>query len=220
MASFDRRTLITGALAVAGAAALPRNPLAATALPASLRFSIIRNNKLFGQCQIGFVTSGNVLTITSDVTMSQRIANISVFSYHHHCVETWSDGRFAEMHSSTQRDKSDRQDVTAVRTPSGVKIMTSHGPDIAASDANPLTHWNPAVLSGPLINPQDGRPVEVITRQLGRDGFTQASGAPIAGNHWVLRGSQTLDEWYDDAGIWAGLRGVLPDKSVVEYRRA
>ena len=215
MASFDRRAVITGALA---AAAMPWSVFAA-GLPPMLRFNIIRNNRLFGQAQLTFANSGQVLTVTSDVTMSEKIAGLQVFSYHHHCVETWSDGRFAEMHSTTLRDKSDSQEVTAIRGLTGIKITTNNGPDMAPASANPLTHWNSGVLSGPLINPQDGRPVDVTSRQLGRDGFTQASGAPIMGNHWVLRGSQTLDEWYDDAGVWAGLRGVLPDKSVVEYRR-
>jgi hypothetical protein len=36
----------------------------------------------------------------------------------------------------------------------------------------------------------------------------------------MLRGDQQIDEWYDDNGVWGGLRGVLPNKSILEYRRA
>ena len=157
MVFIARRRLMTCALAAAGAAALPAGARAAP-LPVppggSLRFNIIRKGKPFGSYAVSFATAGKVLTVTTDVVMSQKMAAVTVFDYHHHCVETWRDGRFAELHSTTVRDRKTTDEVSAVRGDFEIKIATAKGPQIAPASAAPLTHWNMATLSGPLFNPQ------------------------------------------------------------------
>jgi hypothetical protein len=212
-----RRELIAGALA---AAIPPAVALAApAALPAALRFAVLRKGKPFGTYQVAFAQAGKQLTVTTDVAMNQKIAGVQVFDYVHHCVEIWRDGKFAELHSRTVRDRKDVDEVNAVRDAYEIKIATNKTPNIAPANAAPLTHWNPATLTGPLFNPQDGRTLELKASQLGRDPVLLANGSQLTAAHWALRGGQAIDEWYDDAGLWAGLKGVFPDKSVVEYRR-
>ena len=73
---------------------------------------------------------------------------------------------------------------------------------------------------GPMFNPQDGTMLyDLAARPLGRDTVTLANGAKIPADHWAVRGKQEIDDWYDEAGVWAGLRAIFPDKSVIEYRR-
>jgi hypothetical protein len=219
MASFNRRAVIGGALS---AATLPRIALASP-IPASnaLHFDVFRNGKPFGKYQVLFTVAGNVMTVTSDVAMNLRIANLTVFDYQHHCEEIWRDGRFSEMRSHSLRDKgrTEADAVTAIRGEFGIHITTNKGPLSAPLNANPLTHWNPATLQGPMFNPQDGLVLDLTCHPMGRDGVTLATGVSLTANHWALRGSQTLDEWYDDAGAWAGLKAIFPDKSTIEYRR-
>jgi hypothetical protein len=225
MPSFDRRAMIAGALSVGAlsAASLPRPARAALPVPAgnALHFNILRNGKPFGKYQVGFVTSGDQLTVTTDVAMNMQIAKITVFDYRHHCEEIWRGGRFVELHSHSIRDnKPDQaQMVNAVRTPTGISVTNKAGLVALPLSSNPLTHWNSSTLPGQLFNPEDVYLLSLTAQSMGHDGFPLASGAAVNGSHWALRGSQTVDEWYDDAGVWMGLRGVFPDKSVIEYRR-
>ena len=217
MVVLARRRLIAGALAAASAPALAL--AAPAALPAALRFNILRQGKPFGTYQVGFVQAGGQLTVTTDVAMRQKIAGITVFDYSHHCQEVWRDGAFEEMHSRTVRDRHDVDEVDADRQGTGIRIRTNKGPGVAPPSAAPFTHWNMATLTGPLFNPQDGQMLDLRAHQVGRDAVRLASGGVLNAAHWEVRGAQQVDEWYDDAGVWAGLKGVFPDKSVVEYRR-
>jgi hypothetical protein len=221
MASFDRRALIAGGLA---AVTLPRLARAASAVPAngSLHFNILRNGKPFGKYQVVFTTTADTMTAVTDVAMNMQIAKINVFDYRHHCEETWKGGRFMELHSRSVRDNkaAETQTVAAVRSANGISVTNKAGLVALPGNACPLTHWNPATLSGPLFNPEDGYLLQLSAQPMGRDNVVLASGQAAPGAHWALRGSQTLDEWYDDAGVWMGLKGVFPDKSIIEYRRA
>ena len=218
MTRLDRRRLIHAAAAFAALPALAR---AAAAPPVSARYAVLRNGKPFGQYNLTVASAGDVMTVTTDVAMSARIAGVTVFDYRHHCEETWKAGRFMAMRSHSVRDNQPdmRDAVTAVRVPEGLRVTNKSGLVLLSSDAHPLTHWNPDVLSGPLFNPQTGFSLNVTVTPLGRDAVVLASGAKVAANHWSLRGEAQLDDWYDDAGQWLGLRGVLPDRSLLEYRR-
>jgi hypothetical protein len=227
MPSFDRRAVLSGALSAATASALilPRPARAAGTLPVppskALAFKIFRNGKPFGDYKVTFGVFGDFLTVTTDVAMNMNIAKINVFDYRHHCEETWRGGQFTELHARSVRDKQPdlTNTVDIMRSSTGFRITTNKGPHSAPNNAAPLTHWNSEVLLGPLINPEDGTIVEVTVHPVARDMVPTAAGSQLAANHWALRGAQTIDEWYDDSGIWAGLKGVLADKSTVEYRR-
>jgi hypothetical protein len=213
--NFDRRTLMTGALS---AALLPQ--LALAAMPPALRFNIFRNGKPFGSYGVGIVTSGDTTTVTSDVAMAMKISGLTVFNYKLHCVEVWKGGRFMALESQSTRD-SDRQTVSASRGELGINVNNKGGAQLLPATANPLTHWNPAVLLGgaPLFNPEDGRLQTLKAQSMGRTPVILANGSKLLANQWAIRGQATIDDWYDDAGVWAGLKGVLPDRSIIEYRR-
>lgn len=223
MLVLPRRNLIASALALGAASALPRAAAAAAGpVPASgaLHFNIIRKGKPFGQYAVTFVTVGKQLTVTTDVVMNSKVANVTVFDYHHHCVEVWRDGKFAQLDSTTIRDRKQTDEVHALRGDYEIKIRTDKAPQIAPLNAAPLTHWNQATLNGSLFNPQDGKMLDLKGQQLlGKDNVMLANGTSITAAHWALHGADQIEEWYDDTGLWAGLKGLLPDKSVIEYRR-
>jgi hypothetical protein len=218
MAILDRRMLMAGALAATTVPALAR---AAVPPAGKLNFNILRQGKPFGRYGVVFVKDGETLTVTTDVAMSYKIAGISTFDYKHHCEEIWRGGKFVALHSRTVRDnrRDQIETVSAIREPYAIQITTSKSRFVVPVSAAPFTHWNSATLKGTLFNPQDGKRLEFAAQQVGRDPFPLASGAPIKAEHWMLRGDQQIDEWYDDSGVWAGLRGVFPDHSIVEYRR-
>jgi len=82
-----------------------------------------------------------------------------------------------------------------------------------------LTHWNAAALDGPLFNPQLGKIMKVRTARAGRESVQLADGGSIPATRWTIRGEAEIDNWYDAAGAWAGLRGKLEDGSTMIYRR-
>lgn len=215
MLKLNRRGLVAAGLS---AAALPKFALAAPPANATLHFNVLRNGKPFGNYQLAFVTSGDTMTVTTDIAMAARIAGLTVFNYRHHCEEIWRGGKFMELHSNSVRD-SDKDFCTAVRTANGIAITNKDGPLIAPPTANPYTHWNGATISGPMFNPETGFMLRLTAQPMGHEPFALASGAKVMANHWALRGESEIDEWYEDSGAWAGLRAVFPDKSIVEYRR-
>ncbi|HEX6866102.1 MAG TPA: DUF6134 family protein, partial [Caulobacteraceae bacterium] len=80
----------------------------------------------------------------------------------------------------------------------------------------PLTHWNPAALDGPLFNPQTGQLLDVRTRRHAGERLPPPQRGPAT--RWTVRGDAEIDDWYDANGVWAALRGKLPDSSELEYR--
>ena len=72
-----------------------------------------------------------------------------------------------------------------------------------------------------LIGARADRPrsLRLTAQSMGHEPFVMGNGARAMGQHWAMRGESEIDEWYDDAGQWMGLRAVFPDKSIVEYRR-
>jgi hypothetical protein len=215
MLILDRRALVGAALS---AAVLPRAVLAAPPPNMTLHFNVLRNGKPFGSYQLAFVTNGDTLTATTDVAMAAKIAGLTVFNYRHHCEEVWKGGRFMELHSNSVRDN-DKDFCTAVRTSSNIAITNKDGPLFAPAAASPYTHWNPATIQGPLFNPETGFMLRLAAQPMGHEPFALANGSKVTANHWAMRGESEIDEWYDDSGVWAGLRAVFPDKSIVEYRR-
>jgi len=219
MSLIDRRRLIISGLA---ASAVPG--LARAAIPASgrLNFNIFMDNRPFGQYAVTFVNEGDLLKVTTDVHMIFQLLGVTSFQYRHHCEEVWRGGRFTALRSNSSRDNDagEVNTVSAVRAQYDIEVNTNKGNFVVPADANPLTHWNAGTLGGTLFNPQDGRRLSFVTQEVGHDPFPTATGARLNGVHWMLRGDQQIDEWYDDNGVWGGLRGVLPNKSIMEYRRA
>lgn len=199
------------------AAALLATPAFAVPPPGGrLRFSVFRNDAHVGDHQLAFARDGSVLKVTTEVAMSLRLGPVPMFRYSHRAVETWRDDRFERLETTTSTNGR-RERVQAARDGAGLRIETTHGVATAPAGAAPLTHWNSAALGGPLFNPQTGKLLKVgVSRHAGERLPDSAEPA----TRWALRGDAEIDDWYDRDGIWAALRGRLPDRSTLAYRRA
>jgi hypothetical protein len=210
MLSIGRRTLISGALAFG---AVPLRARAGPPASGRLGFAVSRNGKLVGQHLMTFITNGDTISVSTDADLVIKIGPVPVFRYKHHCQERWKGGRIVDLRSRTDSNGK-IETVNATRTPTAVILEGNAGRITAPAAAAPLTHWNAAVLEGPLFNPQTGKMLKVSAADRGRD---QLAGAPAT--HWSLRGESTIDDWYDAGGVWLALKGVLNDKSIMEYKR-
>lgn len=167
---------------------------------------------------MSFSGSPGAMTVSTEVSMSIKLGPVPVFKYRHRAVERWSGGRFTTLETSTNLGGK-QQMVVARRTETGVLIETGRGKITAPASALPLTHWNSDALSGPLFNPQEGKLLKITARRLGGEQVTSAAGRAFSATRWSVRGEAEIDNWYDNAGVWAALKGRLPDGSTMEYRR-
>lgn len=210
---FTRRSLI-----IAGASALAAPAFAAVPANGRMAFAVFRGQDKVGEHLMRFSRSGSGLTVSTEVEMRVKLGPIPVFRYAHTATERWRDDRFASLATRTDTNGKVEQ-VKAEATGSGVAIEGPSGRLTAPAAAAPLTHWNAAALDGPLFNPQLGKLMKVRTARAGRESVQLADGRSIPATRWTIRGEAEIDNWYDAAGAWSGLRGRLEDGSTMIYRR-
>lgn len=208
-----RRLLAAGALA-----AVPAPLLAAPPANRRLAFAVLRNGQRIGEHRMTFSGDAASPTVSTEVDMTVKLGSVTVYRYRHTAREVWADGRFESLESVTDATAGDRK-VSARRTPSGVLIRTGRREVLAPAGTSPLTHWNPKVLTGRLFNPQEGDLVRITASPKGVRPVVLADGRSVEAQVWALRGEAEIDNWYDRAGVWTGLKGRLKDGSVIEYRR-
>jgi len=206
-----------------GVAALAAAPAwAAPAPPAGGRiaFDVYRKGRKIGEHILTFRGGPGALTMEARVQMAVAVGPVTVFRYRHQQTETWTGGRFATLETSTVQN-GDRIKVTAERGDAGVRLEGGKpaGQRVLTAAALPLTHWNRASLNGPLFNPQDGKMMRLSIASQGAAPVTLADGRQITANRIALSGETSIEDWYDSAGAWTGLRAKASDGSIIEYRR-
>ena len=80
------------------------------------------------------------------------------------------------------------------------------------------SHWNPAQLDGPMINPQDGTLLNFTISAKGPARVADTAGRTREAQRFSLEGAHSLDLWYDTQGIWTALQGAAEDGSVIIYQ--
>ncbi len=196
----SRRGLLAGGLALIAAPARSAEPAGRR-----LGFAVFRNGAKVGEHHMVFSGEVGSPVVTTQVEMAVKLGPIVAYRYRHQAVERWTGGRFASLETIT--DANGRaQKVSARRGAGGVAIETARSRIVAPSDASPLTHWNSAAFAGPLFNPQEGKMLKVTATRIGA-------------RQWAVRGEAEIDDLYDEAGVWSGLKGKLKDGSTMEYRR-
>jgi len=214
MHSLSRRCILAGA-----AVLLPALEASAQAPAAQkLTFEVYRNGAKIGRHAMTFSGAPGEETVRTDVEMLVRLGPVPVYRYRHSAEERWSRGRFASLQTTTNGNGRIIK-VMARRTAGGVMIDGPAGRVSAPPQAAPLTHWNRAVLPGPLFNPQEGKLLSLIARRGAVEAVVLADGRTISAQRWSLRGEHQIDNWYDEGGAWAALKGRLEDGSQIEYRR-
>ena len=196
--ALGRRGLIIGGLALGA-------PGLAMAARSRLDFLVYRNGAKVGQHQMTFAGDAAGRIVTTNVAMTVKVGPVPVFRYRHRAVERWANGRWASLETTTTQNGKTHT-VTARAMAGFVLIEGPAGAVRAPAGAAPLTHWNSAVLSGPLFNPQEGKMLKVRCTQ-------------TAPGRWAIRGETEIDNAYDADGDWMALKGKLEDGSRIEYRR-
>lgn len=211
MTLLSRRTFALGV-------ALAPTAISAAALPPSLVFAAYRDGRRIGEHRLGFETAGEDLTVRVRAEMAVKLGPVPVYRYLHEVVERWRGGRFESLVSRTNSGGK-RESVTATRTGSGVLIRTGEARALAPDGAIPLTHWSAQAQQAPLFNPQTGKLLKLAVRRRGAETVTLDNGRTLTAQRVSFTGDAQIDNWYDEAGVWAALRGKLDDGSMMQYRR-
>ena len=194
-----RRGLILGGMGLALV------PGAALAVPGRLAFQVFRNGSKVGEHVVVFTGDDAARTATTNVTMTVKVGPVPVYKYKHQAIEKWVDGKFASVETTTNGNGK-VTNVSARQMGTYVQINGPGGAVRGPANALPLSHWNQGNFGKPLFNQQEGKMLKVTCTRVGA-------------GHWQVRGEAQIDDFYDDAGNWSGLKGKLEDGSDMEYRR-
>jgi hypothetical protein len=208
-----RRDLLAGGAAMAAMAGT------GFAAPTDVHFEVIRKGGKIGQQSVTFQQRDGVLVATTAAEIVVRFGPIALFRYTHSVRETWRDGQFETLDSTTDDDGKPFK-VHAERGAAGVTVEASTiARAVLPPETIPLTHWNILCMERPLFNPQDGTRIDSRVIPRGEEMVALANGAMVRATHYSLVGKVALDDWYDAAKIWTALRSVGTDGTVIDYRR-
>jgi hypothetical protein len=184
-----------------------------------LRFTVMRNGSEIGHHELTFDAAGDDLLVRIDCSMRVGFGPITFFRYHHQGEERWSGGRFMSLKTRTDNNGEALQ-VSAQRVAEGIRVQaTNLAPAMLPADALPLTHWNVAAMSGRLFNPQDGKPLHVMTRRQGMDVVALGDGKQVQAVRYSVDGKLPIDDWYDQGMVWTALQAKVKDGSTLRYVR-
>lgn len=193
---------------------------AATGVPPEgrLAFRVLRRGSEIGTHALTFSQQGDRLTVRIAVDMAVGIGPLTLYRYRLRVTEIWEGDRFASMESEANDDGT-AQRVTARREGVGVHVASIQGEIPMPAEALPLTHWNMAVTRAPLFNPQTGLRMDLTATPQGMSTPPSAPAESRPMRHFAFAGEAALEDWYDAADQWSGLRAVAKDGSVVTYVR-
>jgi len=212
--TLNRRGMLTGLGLM-----VPASALAQSAPRSALHFEVWRNGQKIGWHKVSFHDDDGQLTASITAEFVVKLGPVPLLRYRHDATETWRGGRFAALETRSVTNGKVEQ-VSATRSRDGVAISTAAGRNVrAAANACPLTHWNPASLSGPLFNPQTGLLLARESVSRANDTLQMADGKTVNATRYQLRGDADIADWYDPEEAWIALRGKAVDGSSVEYRR-
>ncbi|MFC0407598.1 DUF6134 family protein [Roseomonas elaeocarpi] len=192
-------SLPAGALLRAGAAQ-------GAAPPVGYRWNILREDKTVGTHKVTYTENGAQRMIRTEIEIAIRFLSFTVFRFAHDYTESWEGDRLLGFRSLSERQS--RAGHCLIRR-EGAGLLLAEGdnaPMPLPGDAAPLSWWNPAVLSRPLLDTVSGHLVEQ---------------RPVrSGNSWKLPGKPFTEATYDAAGRWIGFTTVGDDGVPVHYAPA
>ncbi len=205
----------SSAIAVPVGAATPRLPVPPSG---GVSFRLIRNGTAIGTHTLTFVEAGDALTVTIAIDILVKFGPIPVYRYNHRATETWQDGRFVGLASTTDSDGTPLR-MRASMEPEGLVVEGTRTQRYVAPPMTfATTYWNKAMLQPQVINSEDGRLFDVTPTTLAEEAVRTAAGTLVRARRHRLAGDLRLDLWYDATDRWAHLE-FTKDGSTVIYEK-
>jgi hypothetical protein len=199
---------VTGRRALLAVPLLAARP--ALALPAELRFRVVREGSQIGTHRVFVAETGGGLTARTEVDIAVRMMGITVFRLTHRFTEDWAGERLRSAVSRHDRNGT----VTEMRAEAvgdAIQVQGGAGRHRLPAEAAPLTWWDSRRFVRPLFDNATGEP---LTRRFAR------SPLPGGGTLWRATAGEDSEGTYAADGTWTGWRTRAEDGSIVTYERA
>ncbi len=207
-----RRGLLLG-LACGGAAR------AAPAEPDRLGFQVFRNGSSIGTHALTFSRSDDSLEVGIAVDIAVGIGPLVLFRYRLRGTERWRGGQLVQADVTTN-DNGRAAFLRVRRDAEGLWVEGSRsGRYLAPAGSLLATHWNPAEVDAPMVNPQDGTLFRPAVARAGPGPMQLPDGTRCACRRFTLTGEPQMQLWYDQADIWCALQAPGKDGSTITYHR-
>ncbi|TAN52657.1 MAG: hypothetical protein EPN26_07715 [Rhodospirillales bacterium] len=210
MKSFFASLLLSLVLLVPSAqAAMPGTPE-----DGKLAFTVMRNSTPIGRHIYSFENQGNRQTVKVETRILYKFLGFTIYRFDHDSTETWENGRFVELVSTTNDDGTP---ISLKAQVSGQNLdITLNGAKSTLAETNlPASLWHAATPeAAALFDTANGRRFAIKGGTIGKD--TEA-GRQL--NHFTLRGELKRDLWYDEKGLLAHVLFKARDESDIRYVR-
>ena len=182
-------------------------PAGAFAAPGPVRFRVLREGREIGTHQVRLSGNAAKLSVQTEIALQVKLAGFTVFRLHHEIEEEWANDRLQRLTSRHDRNGT----VTEARVVAEGGALVAQGPEGEArlpANAAPLTWWNGANFSRPLIRPLTGKPLSATPTR---------SALPGGGAQFTLNAEVESIARYDAEGRWVAFTTKGDDGSAVTY---
>lgn len=189
-----------------------------TPVPRDQVFDVYVDGHRLGQHRLHYQRDGAALQVKVDIDFAYKLSFITLFSYDHHCVERWRDGKLVSVRSNTT-DGGDRYFVNVAQRDDGLMVKGTQGPGLVETPLAVSTYWNLASLLSHhrMINTQKGDLLDYTITKLDSEPV-MARGQRVMADQYLVKSSLETHVWYDQrTGEWVKLK-VRARGRDVEYR--
>ncbi len=182
----------------------------ALALPAELRFHVLRQGSRIGTHRVAFGGDAGGLTARTEVDILVKVLGVAVFRFSHRFEEAWSGDRL--LWATSRRDRNGSvTEMRAEAAEAGILVQGSAGRFRLPAESAPLSWWDSRRLAGPLFANDTGKPLDLrwTRRPL-----------PAGGALWQSSGEEVSEGIYAADGRWTSWKTQAEDGSTVTYEPA
>ncbi|TDH63807.1 hypothetical protein E2C06_05640 [Dankookia rubra] len=198
----SRRVLLAGPMALACPPAV--------ALPAELRFRVLRQGSDIGTHRVIVAETATGLIARTEVDIAVKLLGVTVFRFTHRFEEAWAGDRLAAATSRLDRNGSVTE-MRAAAAEGAILVQGSAGRFRLAAEAAPLSWWDNRRLDRPLFANDTGKPEALRWTR---------SALPGGATLWRASGDEESEATYAADGTWIGWKTKAEDGSTVVYERA
>jgi len=195
--------MIEAAALAAALTAIPASGGADLAAPydGRLSFDVLREGKPFGHHTVYFNSSGDTLTIKSNIRLKVTFGPFTPFRYEHDSTEIWKGGALHSIDARTLKDGEELM-VDVSRREDQLNVSGPAFDGLAPGFLLASSHWNDDVTDDSrMISTETGEIMPITVRRMGQETVEGPDG-PIQATRYRLTADLSVDLWYDETGRW------------------